>query len=45
MEHGTETTERDISWLDGLIAAERRQAASPIPSESSTVQRLTTVPE
>ena len=22
MEHGTEATERDISWLDGLIAAE-----------------------
>lgn len=29
MEHGTETTERDISWLDGLIAAERRQASRP----------------
>ena len=25
MEHGTETTERDISWLDRLIAAERQQ--------------------
>ncbi len=25
MEHGTETTERDISWLDRLIAAEKRQ--------------------
>jgi DNA-binding PadR family transcriptional regulator len=25
MEHGTETTEHDISWLDRLIAAERRQ--------------------
>jgi DNA-binding PadR family transcriptional regulator len=25
MEHGTETTERDISWLDSLIATERRQ--------------------
>jgi DNA-binding PadR family transcriptional regulator len=24
MEHGTETTERDISWLDRLIAAERQ---------------------
>jgi DNA-binding PadR family transcriptional regulator len=24
MEHGTETTEHDISWLDRLIAAERR---------------------
>jgi DNA-binding PadR family transcriptional regulator len=27
MEHGTETTERDISWLDRLIAAERSAAA------------------
>lgn len=25
MEHGTETTERDISWLDQLIAAERQE--------------------
>jgi DNA-binding PadR family transcriptional regulator len=25
MEHGTETTERDITWLDSLIATERRQ--------------------
>jgi DNA-binding PadR family transcriptional regulator len=25
-EHGTETTERDISWLDRLIAAERQQS-------------------
>lgn len=25
VEHGTETTERDISWLDRLIAAERQQ--------------------
>jgi len=24
LEHGTEATERDISWLDGLIAIERR---------------------
>jgi DNA-binding PadR family transcriptional regulator len=27
MEHGTETTERDISWLDRLIAAERQHSA------------------
>src|SRR5687768_15749659 len=27
-EHGTETTERDISWLDGLIAAERDHAST-----------------
>lgn len=25
IDHGTETTERDISWLDRLIAAERQQ--------------------
>lgn len=25
LEHGTETTERDISWLDRLIAAERQE--------------------
>ncbi len=28
MEHGTEVTERDISWLDGLIAAERRKSVT-----------------
>jgi DNA-binding PadR family transcriptional regulator len=28
MEHGTETTERDISWLDRLIAAERQDPAN-----------------
>ena len=28
MEHGTEATERDISWLDSLIATERRQRGS-----------------
>jgi len=25
IEHGTETTERDISWLDRLIANEKHQ--------------------
>ena len=29
MEHGTETTERDISWLDRLIAIERDRDRSP----------------
>jgi DNA-binding PadR family transcriptional regulator len=29
MEHGTEATERDISWLDSLIASERKQGGSP----------------
>lgn len=28
LEHGTETTEHDITWLDQLIAAERQQEAS-----------------
>jgi DNA-binding PadR family transcriptional regulator len=27
MEHGRDATESDIAWLEGLIAAERRQAA------------------
>jgi DNA-binding PadR family transcriptional regulator len=29
LEHGTETTERDISWLDRLIAAERQTPTPP----------------
>ncbi len=29
MEHGNETTERDISWLDRLIAQERQAGADP----------------
>jgi hypothetical protein len=29
LEHGTETTERDISWLDRLIAAERQTPTEP----------------
>jgi DNA-binding PadR family transcriptional regulator len=28
MEHGTEATERDISWLDSLIADERQQGGT-----------------
>lgn len=28
IEHGTETTERDISWLDSLIATERQRGLS-----------------
>ena len=31
MQHGRETTEQDIAWLNGLIAAERRQ-----PTTSTT---------
>jgi DNA-binding PadR family transcriptional regulator len=29
IEHGSETTERDISWLERLIATERASAAAP----------------
>jgi DNA-binding PadR family transcriptional regulator len=29
MEHGTETTERDISWLDRLIATEKQEGNNP----------------
>src|SRR5437588_699438 len=29
MEHGTEATERDISWLDALIATERQNGGPP----------------
>jgi DNA-binding PadR family transcriptional regulator len=29
MEHDTEATERDISWLDSLIASEKQRAAAP----------------
>ena len=29
MEHGSEATERDISWLDALIATERQNGGSP----------------
>ncbi len=28
VQHGRETTEQDIAWLDGLIAAERRQTTT-----------------
>src|SRR5688500_3294137 len=33
MEHRTEMTERDISWLDRLIAAERKSGKCPTRSE------------
>ena len=35
IEHGTESTERDISWLDRLIAAEHASAA-PASHPTST---------
>ena len=36
MEHGTETTEREISWLDRLIAGEQPSAPPPHPQEGMT---------
>jgi DNA-binding PadR family transcriptional regulator len=35
LEHGNETTERDISWLDRLIAGERAAASMPRPEGPS----------
>jgi hypothetical protein len=39
VEHTTESTERDISWLDRLIEAERARAAhlaaGPVPAEQA----------
>ncbi len=36
MQHGRDTTEQDIDWLNGLIAAERRQ---PSPNGEGTKRR------
>jgi hypothetical protein len=36
IEHGNESTERDISWLDRLIASERATAADPTPAPART---------
>jgi DNA-binding PadR family transcriptional regulator len=38
IEHGSETTERDISWLDRLIATERAGSAGPPTTEARTAQ-------
>jgi DNA-binding PadR family transcriptional regulator len=38
MQHGRDTTEQDIDWLNGLIAAERRQ---PSPTREGTKRRET----
>lgn len=38
MQHGRDTTEQDIDWLNGLIAAERRQ---PSPTRDGTKRRET----
>ncbi|MGH9223150.1 MAG: helix-turn-helix transcriptional regulator, partial [Acidimicrobiales bacterium] len=36
MEHDTEATERDISWLDSLIASEKQSAAAPAAPHKET---------
>ena len=36
IEHGTETTEREISWLDRLIAGEHDTTPPPHPQEGDT---------
>jgi hypothetical protein len=38
MQHGRDTTEQDIDWLNGLIAAERRQ---PTTTRGGTKRRET----
>ena len=39
MQHGRESTEQDIAWLDGLIAAERRTAAATPTGPTRREQR------
>jgi DNA-binding PadR family transcriptional regulator len=39
MEHGLDATESDIAWLEGLIAAERRQAATTRDTTRGTKRR------
>jgi hypothetical protein len=46
MEHTTESTERDIAWLDRLIEAERaRDGAAPAMVANTTVMTVPTVLE
>ena len=33
IQHGRDTTEQDIAWLNGLIAAERRDTETPLPGD------------
>ena len=40
LEHGNETTERDISWLDRLIADEREEAPLPRASTATSTGAL-----
>lgn len=41
MEHGTEATEHDISWIDRLIAAEHESGAAPVAPAISTQEDST----
>ncbi|MGH2710922.1 MAG: helix-turn-helix transcriptional regulator [Actinomycetota bacterium] len=36
MQHGMDSTERDITWLDGMIEAERRATRSPRRARKTT---------
>jgi DNA-binding PadR family transcriptional regulator len=39
MQHGRETTEQDIAWLNGLIAAERRQGTATTSTTGTPKRR------
>lgn len=39
MQHGLDATESDIAWLNGLIAAERRQATTTLKAKRDTKRR------
>ena len=41
MQHGRETTEQDIAWLNGLIAAERRQGTTTTSTTGTPKRRET----
>ncbi len=43
VDHGAETTERDISWLDGLIATERRSSQEVPPPGADQHRQETTM--
>ena len=45
MEHGNETTERDICWLDRLIERERTEGVPPSASEPASGPEPAPVPE
>jgi hypothetical protein len=41
MEHGTEATEHDISWIDRLIAAEHESGIAPVAPANKTQEDST----